>query len=140
MASLSIKANTKYSGEVTDFITAELMRHDFPTDLQPDILIAVEEIFVNIASYAYEPAQDGIVSLYVSINENAVIRFEDSGKPFDPLKSNDPDLETPIIERKIGGLGIHFVKKLMDDVEYVYEGGKNILTITKGITKQDMVK
>ena len=140
MATLNIKANTEYTGEVMDFVAAELKRHDFPADLQPDILIAVEEIFLNIALYAYGPAHEGDVSLCVTVNGKAVIRFEDSGQPFDPLNINDPDLDTPVMERKIGGLGIHFVKKLMDDAEYKYAGGKNIFTISKGVSKPDRVK
>jgi len=137
MATLSVKANTEYTGEVMDFVAAELMRHDFPADLRPDILIAAEEVFLNIALYAYEPAQEGDVSLYVSVNGKVVIRFEDSGQPFDPLKRDAPDLDTPVMERKIGGLGIHFARNLMDEVEYRYANGKNILTISKGVSKQD---
>ncbi|MCL2627694.1 MAG: ATP-binding protein [Oscillospiraceae bacterium] len=139
METIKIKADTDLTAEVMNFMDAELLRNSFPVDLQPEILIAVEEIFVNIASYAYKPAQDGYVELFVEIGEKAVIRFEDTGLPFNPLDGDEPDLNTSIMEREIGGLGIHFVKNMMDEVEYVYADGKNILTITKAVSKQDRV-
>ena len=144
MATLDIKANVELTGEAMSFVAAELVRHNFPANLRPEILIAVEEIFVNIASYAYEPAEEGDVRLSVAVDGKAVdgkavIRFEDSGQPFNPLERPDPDLDVPIMERKIGGLGIHFVKNMMDDVEYGYVNEKNILTISKGVSKQDRV-
>jgi len=140
MTTLNIKANADLTGKAMDFVDAELVRHSFPADLCPDILIAVEEIFVNIATYAYEPIEEGDVSISVTIDEKAVIRFEDSGLPFNPLKMEDPDLDAPIMEREIGGLGIHFVKNLMDEVEYAYIGGKNILTITKSVSELGRVE
>jgi len=139
MVTLNIKANMDNTGEAMDFVAAELVRHDFPANLRPEILIAVEEVFLNIASYAYEPAQEGNVKLSVSVNGKAVIRFEDSGLPFNPLESDDPDLDTPIMERKIGGLGIHFVKNLMDDVKYENINERNILTISKSVSKINKV-
>jgi len=140
MATLNIKANADFTGEVMDFVDTELMQHNFPADLRPEILIAVEEVFVNIASYAYESTEEGYVNMTVTVNDKAVIRFEDSGSPFDPLESDDPDLDAPVMERKLGGLGIHFVKSLMDEVEYIYAKNKNILTISKNISIQDRVE
>jgi len=137
MATMNIKANVDFTGEAMSFVAAELKRYGFPVDLRPNILIAVEEVFVNIASYAYEPAEEGYVKLSVMVDRKAIIRFEDSGKPFNPLKKDDPDLDAPFMERKIGGLGIHFVKNLMDDVEYVYNDEKNVLTISKNVSKPD---
>jgi len=140
MVALNIKANTDNTGKAMDFVAAELRRHDFTAAMRAEILIAVEEVFLNIASYAYEPAEEGDVSLSVTVNGKAVIRFEDSGLPFNPLKSDDPDFSAPILERDLGGLGIHFVKNMMDKVEYVYAGGKNILTISKGMSRPDRVE
>jgi len=140
MVVLNIRANTDFARKAMDFVDAELQQHDFPADLRPDILIAIEEIFVNIASYAYKPAEEGYVRLSVDINEKAVIQFEDSGLPFNPLESAAPDLDVPIMDRKIGGLGIHFVKSMMDKVEYRYADKKNILTISKSICASDKVE
>jgi len=140
MVALNIKANADNTGKAMDFVAAELKRHDFTAAMRAEILIAVEEVFVNIASYAYEPAEEGDVSLSVTVNGKAVIQFEDSGLPFNPLESDDPDFDIPIMGRDIGGLGIHFVKNMMDKVEYVYADGKNILTISKGMSKPDRVE
>jgi len=140
MVTLNIKAKTDNTSEVMDFVETELIRNGFHADLRPEILIAVEEVFLNIASYAYNPAEKGDVRLSVTVNGKAVIRFEDTGQPFNPLESSDPDLDAPIMEREIGGLGIHFVKNMMDEVEYGYVDGKNILTLSKCVSKQDRVK
>ena len=137
MVALNIKASTDNTGKAMDFVAAELMRQDFTAAMRAEILIAVEEIFVNIASYAYKPDEKGNVNLSVKVGDKAVIRFEDSGLPFNPLERNDPDLDVPIMERDIGGLGIHFVKNMMDEVEYGYTEKKNILTISKGVSKTD---
>ena len=137
MATLNIKASVDLTGDAMDFVDAELTQHDFPEELRPDILIAVEEIFVNIATYAYKPEEDGDVKLTVTVNGKAIIRFEDSGQPFNLLEISGPDLDVPIMEREIGGLGIHFVKNLMDEVEYGYVDGMNILTISKDMSKTD---
>ena len=109
--------------------------------------IAVEEVFVNIASYAYpsdtSPTSnasiaklcDGEVTISVSTDSGKlIIEFADNGMPYDPLVKADPDTTLPIDEREIGGLGIFMVKKLMDDVRYRYEDGKNILTIYKDLS------
>jgi len=139
MVALDIKASTDNTGKAMDFVAAELKRQDFTAAMRAEILIAVEEVFVNIASYAYQPEKEGNVKLSVTVDGKAVIRFEDSGLPFNPLERNDPDLDVPIMEREVGGLGIHFVKNMMDEVEYGYEGGKNILTISKGKTAAEEV-
>jgi anti-sigma regulatory factor (Ser/Thr protein kinase) len=89
----------------------------------------VEEIFVNIAHYAYTP-ETGSVTIRMSVQENIVIEFEDSGKPYNPLEKEDPDIKASAEEREVGGLGIFMVKKIMDKVEYRREGNKNILTIS----------
>ena len=132
MVELRIKARPEHTDTVCEFVTTGLESNSVPADMIPEIIIAIEEIFTNIAQYAYPPDQEGDVAIYTSFDEQIVIRFEDSGQPFDPLKRKGPDLDTPLMERKIGGLGIHFVKNLMDKVEYEYTDKKNVLTISKG--------
>ena len=104
-----------------------------PIKTQMQINIAVEEIFVNIASYAYAP-ETGIVRIRLQAVKDparALITFEDSGVPYDPLAKEDPDVTLSAEERKIGGLGIYMVKQSMDHVRYEYKDGKNILTLEK---------
>ena len=99
------------------------------------ILIAVEEIYINIAHYAYNP-EIGKATVLCTIEGDplqVVIEFIDSGSPFDPLAKKDADTTLSVDERDIGGLGILMVKKSMDVVKYEYKDGKNILTIVKNI-------
>lgn len=98
--------------------------------------IAVEEIFTNISSYAYPP-KDGDVEIMFRINdENQVeMNFIDSGIQYNPLEKKDPDITLSAEDRPIGGLGIFMVKKYMDEMNYVYENGKNILSIKMNLQK-----
>lgn len=95
--------------------------------------LVVEEVFVNIVSYAYDDTNTNN-TVTISINDSddkTIITFIDSGKHFNPLIKDDPDLSLDVDERPIGGLGIYLVKKMMDNVEYEYKDNKNILTIEK---------
>ena len=93
--------------------------------------LCIEEIFVNVAHYAYAPDK-GNVEICAEIKDGVlIIKFIDQGKPYDPLKKPDPDTTLSADEREIGGLGIFLTKKLTDKVEYRYENGKNILTLEK---------
>lgn len=98
--------------------------------------VAVEEIFVNIAHYAFSPEQKGVATVRCCVGGSppqVTIQFLDDGMPFNPLAKEDADTTLSAEERGIGGLGILMVKKSMDAVDYVYEDGKNILTIRKNI-------
>lgn len=127
------KADSHILHEVLAFVEAKLEEHNCALKTQMMISVVVEEIFVNIASYAY-PNKEGDATITVDFNNDDVfITFEDSGIVFNPLKREDPDITLSAEERDIGGLGIFMVKKTMDDVTYSREDGKNILTIKKGI-------
>ncbi len=133
MKNLTVPASTLKLDDVLDFINAELESHDFPIKVQMQIAIAVEEVFVNIANYAYSPSEgDVMVCCGIENDPLAVtIQFIDSGKPYDPLLKSDPDTTRSAEERDIGGLGIFMVKKSMDHIHYEYKNQKNILTIKK---------
>ena len=121
--------------EVLGFVDAILEENDCPPQVMIQLDVAVEEIYVNIAHYAYRPGI-GKATITASFNEESrelTLVFEDSGKKFDPLAKEDPDISLPVEERQIGGLGIFMVKKSMDKVTYEYKDGKNILTIVKKI-------
>ena len=121
--------------EAVDFIDEQLEKADCPMKTKVQIKVAAEEIFVNVAHYAYHQ-EVGEVEIRVEITENpksAVITFSDSGKPFNPLDKPDPDITLSAEERDIGGLGIFMVKNTMDDVRYEFVGGRNCLTITKNL-------
>ena len=122
--------------KVTDFVNDELERLNCPMKAQMQIDVAIDELFGNIAHYAYDP-EVGPASVSVEIEENplsVIITFTDHGRPFDPLAQNDPDITSSVEERDIGGLGIFIVKKSMDSIQYEYKEGQNILTIRKNIS------
>ena len=131
MARLDIKAETDSLDKVTEFIDEQLEAADCSMKAQMQIELAVEEIFVNIAHYAYTP-NIGMAGITVETQGDSVlITFEDSGVPYDPLAKEDPDVTLSAQDRRVGGLGIFMVKKSMDDVRYAYIDGKNILTLEK---------
>ena len=103
--------------------------------IQTAICVALEEVFVNIAHYAYEGGE-GDVTLEIKFDETTrdiIFRMIDQGVAFDPLQKPDPDITLSAEEREIGGLGIFIAKKTMDLVTYAYENGENILTMIKKI-------
>jgi anti-sigma regulatory factor (Ser/Thr protein kinase) len=105
-----------------------------PMKRQLKLQLGFEEAVVNVISYAYEPEEEGKVWLKVYADGNdLIIEIKDSGKPFNPLEREDPDVTLSVEERQIGGLGIFLVKKTMDGMEYRRERDRNILTITKFI-------
>ena len=132
---LTIDAKVDKLHEVLGFIDAFLEEQDCSPKAQMQIDISAEELFVNIASYAY-PDGDGQAEIRIRAfgePKQVEITFLDSGIPYDPTKNEDPDITLVAEEREIGGLGVFMVKKYMDEVRYAYEEGHNVLTITKTI-------
>ncbi|MDO4540077.1 MAG: ATP-binding protein [Syntrophomonadaceae bacterium] len=133
MSCLTVPAKTEQLEAVLSFVEQELEFHGMSPHNIIQIKVATEEMFVNIAHYAYASG-NGNATIQCCFNEpeNAMeITFIDQGVPYDPLAKQDPDLKLAANERPIGGLGIYIVKKTMDDVAYCYEGGKNIFVMKK---------
>lgn len=117
--------------DLLGFVEEELENMDCPLKIVMQITVCVEEIFVNIAHYAYE-GKTGSMKFSIAAYDGGVeMVFTDSGIPFDPLAKADPDVTLSAEERNIGGLGIYMVKQTMDAVAYRYENGQNIFTIRK---------
>ena len=119
---------------VLDFVNRRLEAAGCRVKEQIELDVAVEEIFVNIISYAYDPPGTGSATIRMWTDAQARstgITFIDSGKAFDPLQKPDPDITLPASKRKIGGLGIFMVKKSMDEVRYSRANGRNIFTMIK---------
>ena len=131
--SFTVPAKVEKLDDVTRFLQERLEASDCPPKDLFSVSLAAEEVFVNIAQYAYEGSEGEAVVLYAFDDgtKTAEIIFIDSGMPFDPTVQAAPDITQRPEERQIGGLGIHIVKKTMDEVSYRYEGGKNILTMKK---------
>ena len=117
------------------FVDERLETMDCPPKTQMQIDVAVEEIFTNIALYAYAPGSGTAKVRFAKEADPpaAVITFLDRGIPYDPLSKEDPDIALSADDREIGGLGIFMTKKLMDDVRYEYRDGQNILTLKKAL-------
>lgn len=135
MKQITCEARQENLLQVMEFIDRELENAGCAMKAQMQIDVAVDELFSNVAQYAYAPGSGEVtVSLdFHPEDRMAEITFTDGGTPYDPLKKPDPDVTLSAEERQIGGLGIFLVKKTMDDMRYRYENGKNILTIVKKI-------
>ena len=135
MTELIVEAKLDNLAQVLQFVDSRLEEEDCPIGLQMKIDVAVEVLFVNIASYAYAPGS-GSATVRMEVEKDpktVVITFVDCGVPYDPLAKEDPDVTLSLKDREIGGLGIFMVKKSMDDMIYSYENGQNVLTIRKRI-------
>ena len=135
MKEIDILAERTNLPRVLEFVDGELEALDCGIRIITQIDVAVEEIFVNISSYAYDPSV-GPAEVRCEVLEDpmrVIIQFLDGGKPFDPLAKEDADTSEEALMSRIGGLGILLVKETMDDVSYEYKDGQNILTILKNL-------
>ena len=120
---------------VLGFVDRMLELYECPMKIQTAICVAIEEVFVNVAHYAYGDGE-GDMTLGIDFAEESrtlIFRMTDKGVQFDPLKKPDPDITLSAEDREIGGLGIFITKKTMDQVTYAYENDENILTMIKKI-------
>ncbi len=133
MKELVLQASADRLEEAQEFVRGEMEAAGSSLKAISQVEIAVEEIYINIAHYAYPSGEGEAVIRCETDTEMSkiTIQFVDAGTPFDPLAKEDADISLSAEERSIGGLGILMVKKLMDEVTYCYEEGKNILTIAK---------
>ena len=133
MNEMTVLATIENLKQVIAFVDAELEALDCSMKVQIQIDVAVEEIFVNLAHYAYTP-ETGSATIRVETSTEprcVSITFIDSGIPYDPLAKEDPDVTLSAEKRQVGGLGIFMVKKSVDEMRYQYEDGQNILTLIK---------
>ena len=135
VANRTFEAKTEALTDVLGFVDCMLESYECPMKLQTAICVAIEEVFVNVARYAYKNGEGEVVLEIGFDKESRLITFvmRDKGVPFDPLQRPDPDITLSADEREVGGLGIFITKKTMDSVEYAYENGENILTMIKKI-------
>jgi len=133
MRELVLDATIENIEQATAFMDAFLEEIDCPMRAQMQLDVMMDELFSNIAPYAYAP-EIGKATVRLEQLQNPAgvsITFLDSGKPYNPLEKEDPDVTLSAEERDIGGLGIFMVKKTMDSVTYQYEDDKNVLTVLK---------
>ena len=135
MKELTLEAKVDSLPQVLAFVDEYLESLDCSMKVQMQIDVAVEEIYVNVASYAYAP-KTGPVTISIETEDaphSVTITFTDNGVPYDPLAKEDPDVTLSAEERKIGGLGIYMVKKSMDKMSYEYKNNQNVLKLTKNL-------
>ena len=135
MTNKTFRAQIESLSQVLSFVEETLKGFECPMKIQTAICVAIEEVFVNVAHYAY-PESVGDVTIHIGFEEvsrTITFRMTDKGVPFDPLNKPDPDITLSADEREIGGLGIFIAKKTMDSLGYSYENGENILTMIKKI-------
>ena len=121
---------------VISFIESELEKFEFSFKIITQFNLVVEELFVNVASYAYKDKNDGKCKITIDYDkekQEVKLSMEDNGIKFNPLEKEDPDTTLSAEDRPIGGLGILLVKKNMDNIEYKYEDNKNILILSKNV-------
>lgn len=132
MSEKTFRADDKALPEVLAFVESELEKACCPMKTALSLTVAIEEIFVNVAHYAYPSGGTATLAIEHDRDKNELLfRMTDSGVPFNPLAKPDPDVTLPAEKRKIGGLGIFMMKKTMDEVFYANENGENILTMIK---------
>lgn len=135
MKELTAAATVENIDAVTAFVNEQLEALECPVKAMMQIDIAIDELFGNIAHYAYHP-ETGSATVRVEVAEEplaVIITFIDNGIPYDPLAAEDPDTTLSVEERDVGGLGIYMVKKSMDEIAYEYKNGQNILKIKKNL-------
>ncbi|MCL2193422.1 MAG: SpoIIE family protein phosphatase, partial [Treponema sp.] len=140
---LTLKADVSELDTLNDFIGKELEAAGCPARERGHVELAAEEIFVNIAKYAYENGEKASGKVTVGCRTRAELRkmevtftFSDCGIPFNPLEHNEPDITLPFDKRELGGLGILIVKKVIDTIQYSRENGANLLEFTKSWQKE----
>ena len=135
MRELTLEATIENVETVTQFVEEQLEEVECSAKARMQINLAIDELFSNIANYAYNP-ETGPATVRVEVTKEpleVLITFIDEGVAYDPLAKDDPDITLSAEERKIGGLGIFLVKKNMDEVSYEYKNGRNVLSIRKGL-------
>jgi len=133
MSERVFEAKDESLDDVLAYVEGELESHDCMMKFIMSINVCVEEMFVNVAHYAYDP-NTGDCTIKVEFEEDdVIIQLRDTGMEFDPLAKEDPDITAKAEDRGIGGLGIYMVKKTMDKCEYERVDGTNIFTMRKKI-------
>jgi serine/threonine-protein kinase RsbW len=129
---LRLRADLENLAGFLTFVTTRAQQQGVAEKQLLEIELVLEEVLVNIIKYAYSAGQTGWIDLNCKTKPAGYLQLEirDRGEPFNPLEQADPDLETELMERPVGGLGIFFIKKLTDTISWRRENDENCLTIT----------
>lgn len=127
-----IKNDLSELGKVSRAVDEFNQAHRLPLKTANAVSLALDEIITNIISYGYEDQENHFIGIRISLqDEQVLIEVEDDGREFNPLTIPEADTESSIEERPIGGLGVHLVRNLMDELKYTYQNKKNCLLMKK---------
>ena len=131
--SITIENDIEQIQEVVESLTTFGNTHKISPKILYQLSLSIDEILTNIISYGYEH-EDHEIDIHIDFKDKTIlVKFSDSGEPFNPVEFTPPDMSTDLEERELGGLGIHLVKSMMDGVDYKREKDKNILILTKKV-------
>jgi anti-sigma regulatory factor (Ser/Thr protein kinase) len=110
------------------------LEHGLASKLVFEINLALDELLTNVISYAFKDTEEHQIQLWIQLESGLLtLRLEDDGIPFDPTRMADPDVDLAVEDREIGGLGVFFVKKVMDGLDYKRVEERNVITLTKSV-------
>ncbi|GHS97437.1 hypothetical protein AGMMS50276_17490 [Synergistales bacterium] len=134
MEERTFRADVACLDDAQGFVRGVMEKAGAAQEIIGRVELVMEEVFVNIAHYAYKERTGGDVTIRCFASPEIVsLEFIDSGVPFNPMELEDPDVTLGLAERKIGGLGIFMIKKIMDTVEYRRDGEKNVLRVSRTV-------
>lgn len=135
--SISIRNDLHEIPRVGRMIESFVADYGLPSSLASAFTLASDELLVNVISYGYDDGQEHNIYLQINCDASAlVLRLEDDGRAYNPFSAPIPDLTVELIDRPVGGLGVHLVRQLMDQVEYDRQANKNVVRLTKQIPPQ----
>lgn len=136
MSAIRVRNDLSELARLSEFVQSFFKDNTLPSDPAGDCELALEEIFVNVVRYGFPSGGEHWIKVDVNLSNHFVtIAVEDEGVAFDPLGAELVDLDLPLEERKAGGLGLHLVKGVMDELEYAYVNGRNRMVMRKQVTR-----
>jgi serine/threonine-protein kinase RsbW len=123
--------------ELESFVGGFAAKHGLAAEDQARTLIVLEELLTNLSRYGYpnQPVPEGVVEVTLELEGNRLtIEFGDNGQAFDPLARATPDLNQPVESRPVGGLGLHMVRELSDEVHYSRRNGRNVIRLSRRVS------
>ncbi len=132
--SVELKSDLSELGKLAQIVAEFGQRHHLSSHALFHTNLALEEILTNVISYAYDDSKEHQVIVCLRVEQGELtVEVEDDGRPFNPLEAPEPDIQKPLEERPLGGLGIHLVRNLMDRLEYRRQDGRNRLIMMKKV-------
>jgi len=133
-AQLRIQIDASAMHDVRGFVEDFVLRHAVALDEQHRLMIVLEELITNLAKYGYRDRPAGSAEVRLQLDESRLtLEVVDDGDPFDPLEAPPPDFDAPLEERAVGGLGLHIMRALADEVSYRRAGERNVLQLMRRV-------